>query len=147
MGILKTIENKLIPYGRNKIKRTKALRINELRSVTLIPNESLIRSLHILGWNIDGKSEWEICVYFLKKLKELVDYGIADHEYSSSASLLLLWSKSKHNTSCGYYSMVFTDILNSLGIPCRQIAGWAIEPLPGRSYSYLPADIISKIEA
>lgn len=142
MNILKTLEKKLTPYGRFKIKRANVSELDKHPSLVPSPDDDLLKVLISIGWNADGKSNWDKCIYFLKELRDSVDYGLADHEYSTSANLLLLWTKSKHKTSCGYYSMVYADILNSHGIPCRQIAGWAIEPLPGRSYSYLPADII-----
>ena len=90
---------------------------------------------------MQGESDWDKCRYFLARPSELVDYGVADHEPGTSAELLAAWSRRKHKTSCQYFSMVMTDLLNSAGMPCRQVAGWAIEPLPGRSYSYLSAEI------
>ena len=94
-----------------------------------------------LGWCPDGKSEWQKCVYLLQMVHEAVDYGLPDCHAAASGELLRMWHARRHKTSCGYISMVLVDVLNTVGIPCRQVAGWAVEPLPGRTYSHLPAEI------
>lgn len=141
MSINSWLSSKLQPYGRFRI----SFNIRDVISETDYSyhnKEKMHEVLSTIGWTIRVEKNFETVKYYLQKLRTLIPYGIPTHNFMQSFELLKLWGESKHKTSCGYYSMVLVDIMNSIGIPCRQIAGWVVPPFPGISYSYIPAHIV-----